>query len=177
MGEQDVAEFFRGFLLFCAIISFMLRLGIISDTHGSLPDAVYGAFEHVDHIIHAGDIGSPSILWELESIAPTMAVLGNNDWQDFGSCVHESAQLTLEDVDIFVTHYPDEAQREALSGEFNLVIHGHTHIPRQELCKTTMLLNPGSTTRPRAGNDPSVMKLTLNDGHIGPVQLVNLLDL
>ena len=155
----------------------MLNLGIISDTHGSLPEEIYDAFAHVDHIIHAGDIGKPSILWELESMAPTTAVLGNNDWQDYGSSVQECAEISLEDVDIFVTHYPEEAQRAALSGQYSLVIHGHTHVPRKDLIGATKLLNPGSTTRPRGGNDPSVMKVSLNDGHIGPVQLVNLLDL
>ena len=54
----------------------MPKLGIISDTHGRVPDAVFDAFADVDAIIHAGDICAESVLWELESIAKTIAVLG-----------------------------------------------------------------------------------------------------
>jgi len=59
-----------------------LRIGLISDTHGFLRNEVYTAFDGVDEILHAGDVGDPSILLELEVIAPTRAVYGNIDgWE------------------------------------------------------------------------------------------------
>lgn len=54
----------------------MTVIGIISDTHGQLSEAAYAALADSDHIIHAGDIGNPSILRELETLAPVTAVLG-----------------------------------------------------------------------------------------------------
>ncbi|MEG2459348.1 MAG: metallophosphoesterase family protein, partial [Raoultibacter sp.] len=44
-------------------------VGILSDTHGRLPVAVFAALEECDYLIHAGDIGAPRILRELETIA------------------------------------------------------------------------------------------------------------
>ncbi|MFR5827936.1 MAG: metallophosphoesterase family protein [Adlercreutzia equolifaciens] len=57
----------------------MLRIGIISDTHGTLDPRAYAALADCEHIIHAGDIGGVAILRELETLAPVTAVLGNND--------------------------------------------------------------------------------------------------
>ena len=54
-------------------------LGIISDTHGVLSPEVHNLFAGVDQIIHAGDIGGEDILFELETIAPVVAVYGNTD--------------------------------------------------------------------------------------------------
>ena len=51
----------------------MTTIGLISDTHGRLPDEALAAMADVDHIIHAGDIGGPEILHELEALAPTTA--------------------------------------------------------------------------------------------------------
>ena len=61
------------------------RIDIISDTHGHLSDALLGALEGADLIIHAGDITSEADYHELATIAPLRAVLGNNDWYyDYG---------------------------------------------------------------------------------------------
>ena len=60
-------------------------IGIISDTHGQLPDSVADAFGGVNLILHAGDIGDPDIIDALKKIAPTIAVRGNTDfgqWAD-----------------------------------------------------------------------------------------------
>ena len=62
----------------------MTRIGVISDTHGRLADAAYAALADSDYIIHAGDIGGPAIIRELETLAPVYAVLGNNDFSEYG---------------------------------------------------------------------------------------------
>ena len=51
-----------------------MRLGIISDTHGRLPNAVFEIFSEVDHILHGGDEGMAVVLTELEKLAPVTAV-------------------------------------------------------------------------------------------------------
>ena len=70
----------------------MKTIGIISDTHGSLDPRAYAALFGVDLIIHAGDIGGPPVLNELETIAPVVAVLGNNDFPEYGSAVGSRAR-------------------------------------------------------------------------------------
>ncbi|HVV72662.1 MAG TPA: metallophosphoesterase family protein, partial [Verrucomicrobiae bacterium] len=56
-----------------------MRIGVISDTHNYLDPRVAEIFRGVEHILHGGDIGLPSILLELERIAPVTAVQGNTD--------------------------------------------------------------------------------------------------
>ena len=57
----------------------MLRVGVISDTHGLLRTEASVFLRGCDHIVHGGDVGSQAILQELAAIAPTIAVRGNND--------------------------------------------------------------------------------------------------
>jgi len=149
-----------------------MKIGIISDTHGSLPTAVHSAFEGVDHIIHAGDIGGHHILIELELIAPVTAVYGNCDYFGDYFCVEQAASITLAGAHLFIAHKP-ESITEALMGRGDLpaysplphiCIHGHTHIPRNELVGAVRMLCPGSPVRPRGGSKPSVMLLELNAG-------------
>src|SRR3954462_2746236 len=56
-------------------------IGVISDTHGKLDERVFDLFAGASRIIHAGDIGDEELIWKLESIAPVIAVRGNNDAQ------------------------------------------------------------------------------------------------
>jgi len=132
----------------------MLTIGIISDTHGGLPLGVYRAFKGCDHIIHAGDIGEPSVLYDLETIAPVTAVLGNCDYDEYGSEVRDHATRVFDGVRIFVMHRPKDL-RAALAGQGSgalapgdplprVAIHGHTHKPKKELVGAVLTLCPGS---------------------------------
>ena len=58
-------------------------IGVISDTHGLLRPEAQERLAGVDHIIHAGDIGSPEIVPRLREIAPTTAIRGNVDTQEW----------------------------------------------------------------------------------------------
>ena len=88
----------------------MTVIGLISDTHGQLPDEALAAMADVDHIIHAGDIGGPEILHALEALAPTTAVLGNNDFDEYGSRVSRFAHPVIDGVRFLVAHYPRDVQ-------------------------------------------------------------------
>lgn len=149
-----------------------MLVGLISDTHGSLSEQVHVAFDGVDYIIHAGDIGREHILWELEAIAPTFAVLGNNDWQDYGSSVREFAKPIIGGARIHVSHYPEDALMAARSGEYDLCIHGHTHTPADYVSGTTRIINPGSASRPRGGSAKCVATVRIDEGKIGPVRTI-----
>lgn len=56
-----------------------MRIGLIADTHNLLRPEALAALQGVDHLIHAGDIGGPHILAELQRIAPLSVMRGNND--------------------------------------------------------------------------------------------------
>ena len=152
----------------------MALVGIISDTHGSVPDSVHDAFRGVDFIVHAGDICGRGVIFELESIAPVRAVVGNCDHIDYGASVRPTLDTSIGGVRIFVSHFPEDAEAAARSGEYGLAVHGHTHVPRDEVVGSCRVLNPGSATRPKHGSDAGVMLVRLEGGVVGVVRRVAL---
>lgn len=147
-----------------------MRVGIISDVHGDLSEDIYRVFAGVDCIICAGDMGRPSVLWELEAIAPTYCCLGNNDWQDYGSSVRKTVSGIAGGVPFAVTHYPQDAEALARSGDYKLVVHGHTHVPRDEVMGECRIINPGSASRPRKGSARQCLTVEIADGVVGPTR-------
>lgn len=127
-----------------------MRLGIISDTHGLLRPEVFELFAGVDHILHAGDIGPLDLLTELEALAPVTAVYGNTDGSEVRARLPRVQQLRLDGFDIVVTH-GDQFGRSVPSEAFHaayptadILIHGHTHIPKLEVVDVVVtVMNPG----------------------------------
>lgn len=156
----------------------MTVIGIISDTHGRLDHRAYAALADVDHIIHAGDIGDPSILRELETLAPVTAVLGNNDFPEYGDAVGRFARPVIDGVRFLVAHYPRDVRVTAAGSSAlapgdslpDICVHGHTHVPKLEWGKdvrpATLLLCPGSAFRPRGDSPRAIAKVTVENGRI-----------
>ncbi|HTI73277.1 MAG TPA: metallophosphoesterase family protein [Candidatus Limnocylindria bacterium] len=139
-----------------------MRIGLISDTHGHLDPRIPGLFEGVDHILHAGDIGYTSIIRQLEAIAPTVAVLGNNDsMPDF----RESERIVLGRWKFLVHHivtpdHPSEAVQRLLKHERpDYVIFGHSHRIYDRMVDGIRYLNPGYSGKPKLGLDRTVAVL------------------
>ena len=82
----------------------VLRIGVISDTHGLLRPEVEGQFAGVAHIIHGGDIGSPDIVAGLERTAPVIAIRGNVDTGRWADAYPETRMITLGGCRIYVVH-------------------------------------------------------------------------
>jgi uncharacterized protein len=123
----------------------MLRVGLISDTHGLLrPQAVH-FLRGCDHIVHAGDIGNAEILGELGEIAPVTAVRGNNDSAEWAAHLPPAQSLTLGGVSIFVLHDLSELQTHPHTADVQVVICGHSHKPQVvRQASGVLLINPGS---------------------------------
>ncbi|MDO4442764.1 MAG: metallophosphoesterase family protein [Slackia sp.] len=164
-----------------------MLVGILSDTHGALPQAAFAELADCDHIVHAGDICDPSILAELETLAPVTAVLGNNDYPEYGAKVGRFATPVIGGARFLVTHTPDDLMRALRGGTSALqpgdplpqvAVHGHTHVPRivsgRAATPAGYIVCPGSVTRPRGGSSPSVAKLVIKDGVVSSVRLVEL---
>ena len=88
----------------------MTIIGIISDTHGRLSTRHLPLWPTLTRIIHAGDIGGPDVLCALEALAPTTAVLGNNDFDEYGSRVGRFAHPVIDGVRFLVAHYPRDVR-------------------------------------------------------------------
>jgi len=147
----------------------MIKLGVISDTHGHLDRRVLPFFQGADHIVHAGDIGLPWLLLELENIAPVTAVLGNND---AGLNYNETELLLLEKRKFLVHHIvdprapSDKIGRRIVRENPDVVIFGHTHKRFCEALNQTLYFNPGYAGKPRFDLDRSVAMLTCDDSGI-----------
>src|SRR5437899_12813507 len=95
---------------------------------------VFDVFEHVDHILHAGDVGSPQILIELAALAPVTAVYGNTDGPELRARLPRVAELALDGFAIVMTHgdqlgQPTPDARHAALRTAESIVYGHTHKP------------------------------------------------
>lgn len=127
-----------------------IRIGVIADTHGLFDPAMRRHFHHVNHIIHAGDIGTPSVIEQLKAMAPVTAVSGNVDGYDKSGFMTE-AIIHLNGFRIAVRHVVFEAGKLTREGRAflertkpDICIFGHTHQPMKEWLGDTLLFNPGS---------------------------------
>ena len=119
-------------------------IGVISDTHGLLRPEALVALDGSDHIIHAGDIGDPTILDRLGQIAPVTAVRGNVDRGAWSRDIAETAVLEAGCVTVYVLHILAELDLKPEAAGFAAVIHGHTHAPKAEARDGVLYFNPGS---------------------------------
>jgi putative phosphoesterase len=157
-----------------------MRLGIISDTHGLLRDAVFDVFTEVDYILHGGDVGSVDLLTELEAVAPVTAVYGNTDGFGVRRRCPQVARLELDGFYIAVTHgdqfgSPTPAALHRAFPDADIIVYGHTHRPRLDLVdKTVTVMNPGAAGPRRFDVLPSVGIMELEPGIPPRARLVAL---
>jgi uncharacterized protein len=134
------------------------KIGIISDTHGSLPQEVHDVFQGVQEIIHAGDIGTMDVLLELGTIAPVQAVFGNMDDYDFHKKFPAKLEYQRMGYRFIISHFKGIAEFK----DFPIIhIYGHTHLAKIKKNGEVLYINPGSATRPPKGQNASVALLTI----------------
>jgi putative phosphoesterase len=156
-----------------------MRLGVIADTHGLLRPEVFDTFAQVDHIVHAGDLGSLDLLSELEALAPVTAVFGNTDGADVR---RRLPQVELDGFDIVVTHgdqlgSPTPEKLNAAFPQAQIIVYGHTHRPLLTIVDVVVtVMNPGSAGPRRFKLAPSVGILELEPGIPPRGRVVPLLD-
>ena len=137
-----------------------MRIAVLSDTHDSYPPRLPGMLRGADEIWHLGDVCDPETLVEFEQLGPPLHVVrGNCDGHAAWSLALE---LEREGVRFYLTHIPP---RSAPVG-FAAVLHGHTHVPRDETVGGVRWLNPGCITHPRDGGRPGFAWLTVDAGKL-----------
>src|SRR5262249_46875467 len=109
----------------------LVRIGLISDTHGLLRPEAVAALQGSDYIVHAGDIGDPAILDELARIAPVSAVRGNNDKGREYAHVPQTEVLDAGGLLLYVIHDLAELDLDPAAADFRVVVSGHSHQPAQ----------------------------------------------
>jgi putative phosphoesterase len=161
-----------------------MKIGLISDTHGQRARTAQAIrllqAADVQAVLHAGDVGDAEILAQLGAAfglqgLPVHAVAGNVDgWDDAitrfpaseGVRMHvTSADLELGGQRVFMTHghHHQLLEQAIAAGRHNYVIHGHTHVRRDEQVGPTRVINPGAVQR---SPEPGVAVLDLADGRL-----------
>jgi uncharacterized protein len=125
------------------------RIGIISDTHGLLRPEAELRLAGVDHIIHGGDIGNVDVIAALRRIAPVTAIRGNVDKGDWAREYADTEQLRLAEQSIFVLHDLKTLRIDPIVLGIDIIISGHSHIPKIDTVGGVLYLNPGSAGRRR----------------------------
>lgn len=142
----------------------MLRVGVVSDTHGRVLAEVHTALAGVSHILHAGDVGGSAVLVELATIAPVTAVRGNCDRDELAFSLPERAFVRLGGVGCLVGHVRGRLLARGLPDDVGVVVTGHTHVASVRRENGVLHVNPGPATgASRNGQGPSVAILEVAD--------------
>lgn len=137
-----------------------MRIAVIADTHNRFPESLLEHLKTADEIWHLGDVCDPGVLIELQQAGPPiLAVRGNCDddvaWPLTRTLDRGGLRFFL--VHIPPLHPPKDCQ---------VVLHGHTHVPRDEEILGVRFLNPGCITRPNRGAPRSFAFLEVDRGRL-----------
>ncbi|MDP9910846.1 putative phosphoesterase [Variovorax boronicumulans] len=151
----------------------MIRVGLISDTHGLLRPQAVAALQGSDFIVHGGDIGGAGILDALAAIAPLTVVRGNNDREAWAGAVPETAFLKVGDVHVYAIHDLSQIDIDPAGAGVRVVISGHSHQPKVEERNGVLYVNPGSAG-PRRFKLPIAVAELIVDGDTVRARIVEL---
>ena len=93
-----------------------MRIGLLSDTHGFLDDAVFHHFAECDEVWHAGDFGTTEVLDRLKAFKPVRGVYGNVDGAELRADLAEDLIWECDGVSVYMTHiggYPGNYDRQS----------------------------------------------------------------
>ena len=161
----------------------MKQIGIISDTHSYLDDAVLRHFDRCDEIWHAGDFGNMEIVERLQNFKPLKGVWGNIDGAGIRQSFPEKLRWTCEGVDVFMIHiggypgkYESSVKNELLAHPPQLFISGHSHILKVMFDEKIHCLhiNPGAAGREGWHKVRTVMRLKIDGENMYDCEVIEL---
>lgn len=137
-----------------------LRILVLADTHNRLPESIKRIASDADEIWHLGDVCADAILDDLRAIRPQVSVVRGNcdsnyEWPLVVNLARGGLKFRLQHIP--PNHSPDDV---------DVVLHGHTHVPRKERRGNVLFLNPGCVTRPNRGAPPSAAWLEIANAKI-----------
>ncbi len=159
----------------------MLKIGLLSDTHGWLNPRILTHFQSVDQIWHAGDIGSYNVIEQLQTLAPVKAVYGNIDGAEMRREYPEIMEFTVEGVSVLMTHiggypgkYAPAVKHRIYANPPRLFVCGHSHILKVINDKSLGLLhlNPGAAGRYGFHNVATVLRFNIDREQISDLEVI-----
>lgn len=132
-----------------------LRIFVLADTHNHLPQNLESLAEGADEIWHLGDLCAPQLVPALEKLGPPLTLVRGNCDSNFEWPL--VVDLQRNGIRFRLVHVPPSHPPEGVA----VVLHAHTHVPRNERREGVLFLNPGCVTRPNRGAPPSVATLEI----------------
>jgi len=161
----------------------MTRIGLISDTHHFLDEAVFKHFDKCDELWHAGDFGSAVIADRLKEFRPLKAVYGNIDGYDIRSHYPEKLTWSCEDVKVYMTHigghpnkYAPGIKQDILSNGARLFISGHSHILKiiYDDKINCLHMNPGAAGNQGWHKIRTIVRFAIDGSNIKDCEVIEL---
>lgn len=146
---------------------------MISDTHGLLRPEAIRALEGSDLILHAGDVGKPEVLASLRSLAPVVAIRGNNDEGPWAGALPSTQVVEVDSALLYLVHDVAELDLDPAAARFAAVISGHSHRPSASVREGVLYLNPGSAGPRRLRLPVALAVLGVAAGRLRP-RLIDL---
>lgn len=161
----------------------MLKVGLLSDTHGWWDERYLKYFKDCDEIWHAGDIGSVEVADKLEAFKPVRIVTGNIDGAELRRRYPKHQRFTVENTDVWITHiggYPGKYAPEVTPAIYHhppkLFISGHSHILKVLYDKTLQCLhiNPGAAGKQGFHKNRTLIRFVIDNGNIRDLEVIEL---
>ncbi|MBS1576839.1 MAG: metallophosphoesterase family protein [Bacteroidetes bacterium] len=161
----------------------MIRIGIISDTHGFLDEKVFEHFKACDEIWHAGDFGNIEIAKRLKDFKITRGVYGNIDGRDIRAEFPEQLIFNCEDIKVMMRHiggsppkYNPETRKELAIQQPKLFICGHSHILKimYDDKISCLHLNPGAAGKQGWHKIRTIVRLTIDGNNMKDCEVIEL---
>jgi len=159
------------------------RIGLLSDTHGTVDERILFHFETCDELWHAGDIGYMEVLEKLKKYKPVRAVYGNIDGHDIRGAVPEIQRFICEGVDVLIKHiggYPGKYDRSVIQilheSPPKVFITGHSHILKVMNDSVFKLLhiNPGAAGYSGLHEVRTIVRFSIENSDIRDLEVIEL---
>lgn len=141
-------------------------IGVISDTHGKLTEQAVEALKGSDVIFHAGDVGGLEIIQALEKIAPVYPVRGNTDRGIWAQRLPMTQMVEFESKVFYVRHDIEDLNVDLKAAGVEVVIYGHSHMPKEKKHGGILYFNPGSAGPKRFRLPVCLGKIKIVDGEL-----------
>jgi putative phosphoesterase len=158
-------------------------IGLLSDTHGFLDEAVFSYFAECDEVWHAGDFGTVEILDRLQAFKPTRGVYGNVDRADVRAAVPGDLEWECEGLRVYMTHiggypgnYDARAKKELVRRRPGLFICGHSHILKvmRDQGLGLVHMNPGACGHHGWHTVRTMLRFRVDAANISGVEAIEL---
>ncbi|MEO6638652.1 MAG: metallophosphoesterase family protein [Ginsengibacter sp.] len=161
----------------------MTQIGLISDTHSFLDEAVFEYFKNCDEIWHIGDFGNAQVADKLKTFKPLRGVYGNIDGYDIKSVYPEQLVFMCEGVKVMIRHiggYPPRyniaSKKEIILHKPQLFISGHSHILKiiYDDKLNCLHINPGAAGKQGWQKVRTIIRFAIEESDIKNCEVIEL---